>query len=70
MLQVFQNIDLLDSFPAKNESINTAYDRFHGNGSHGEITTKKEQNSQIYLKTTLAYNKYLLLTDFKVRTVS
>ena len=36
----------------------TVYDRFRGNGPYGKNLTK--QNSRIYLKTTLLYNKRII----------
>ena len=59
---------LVLSLPAFENKKYPAYDRFHGNGPYGEIPTKKEPIRT--LGFTLPYNKYLLLTQLEVRTVS
>ena len=46
---------LVLSLPAFENKKYTAYDRFHGNGSYGEIPTKKEPIRTLGL--TLPYNK-------------
>jgi len=45
---------LVLSLPAFENKKYTAYDRFHGNGPHGEIPTKKEPIRK--LGFTLPYN--------------
>ena len=59
---------LVLSLPAFENKKYAAFDRFHGNGPYGEIPTKKEPIRT--LRFTLPYNKYLLLKEFEVRTVS
>jgi len=48
---------LMLNFPAFENKIYTAYDRFHGNSPYGEIQTKKEPIRT--LRFTLPYNNYL-----------
>ena len=59
---------LVLNFPFFENKKYTAYDRFHGNGPYGEIPIKKEPIRT--LGFALPYNKYLLLTELEVRTVS
>jgi len=55
---------LVLSLPALENKNYTAYDRFHGNGPYGEISTKKEPIRT--LGFTLPYNKgYVLNFIFK-----
>jgi len=56
---------LVLNLPAFENKKYTAYNRFHGNGPHGEIPTKKEPERT--LGFALPYNKSILIRGLCLR---